>query len=138
MPRQTRQTRKQPAVSLKTAGLGLAAFAGGVAALAVGAVALGRRWAVGEDGATPQPPRTDPADGAAPSREQLRQSVQAAPEGHAAPDLTADAAPGERAPAAFRPDMDAPMTAAEREALRPAAGPSPTLAGAGTSLPSGS
>ena len=58
-----------------------------------------------------------------------------AQEGHAAPDLAADAAPTERAPVAFRPDMDAPMTAAEREALRPATGPAPTLVGAGTSLP---
>ena len=58
-----------------------------------------------------------------------------AQEGHAAPDLAADAAPTARAPVAFRPDMDAPMTAAEREALRPAPGPAPTLVGAGTSLP---
>ena len=52
--------------------------------------------------------------------------------------MEADAAPGERAPAAFRPDMDAPMSEAEREALRPAVGPSPTLVDAGTSLPAGS
>lgn len=32
---------------------------------------------------------------------------------------------GERAPEAFRPDMTAPMTAAEREALRPPPGPGP-------------
>lgn len=43
-------------------------------------------------------------------------------EGHAAPDLAGDThpGPGDRAPEAFRPDMDAPMTASEREALRPA------------------
>ncbi len=33
----------------------------------------------------------------------------------------------DRAIADFRPDMSAPMTAAEREALRPATGPAPSL-----------
>jgi hypothetical protein len=48
---------------------------------------------------------------------------------HAAPDLAADApTPGtNRAPDAFRPDPTAPVPASEREALRPATGPSPTL-----------
>ncbi len=48
---------------------------------------------------------------------------------HVPTDLLADRAPGahDRAPAAFRPDMDAPMTPAEREALRPATGPGPSL-----------
>lgn len=43
-------------------------------------------------------------------------------EGHESADLTGDTRPGprDRAPVAFRPDIDAPMTAAEREALRPA------------------
>ena len=53
-----------------------------------------------------------------------------ADEGHDAPDLDLDLPrPGAdaRAPAAFRPDMDAPMTKAEREALRPATGSGPTL-----------
>ena len=63
-------------------------------------------------------------------------------EGHAAPDLAIDAplGPDHRAPEAFRPDMDAPMTAAEREALRPATGPSPSLVsdeGAGVQGPGG-
>jgi len=50
--------------------------------------------------------------------------------GHAAPDLAA----GEpvtkftRAPEAFRPDPTAVPTAEEREALRPATGPAPSLA----------
>lgn len=44
---------------------------------------------------------------------------RAAHEGHEAPDL-APGADADRAPEAFRPDMDAPMSAAEREALRPA------------------
>ena len=48
-------------------------------------------------------------------------------EGHSAEDLLIDAAPplqspGDRAPVAFRPDIDAPMTAAEKEALRPPKG----------------
>lgn len=49
-------------------------------------------------------------------------------EGHVPTDLLD---PGhnadDRAIADFRPNMDAPMTAAEREALRPATGPAPTL-----------
>lgn len=56
-------------------------------------------------------------------------------EGHGADDLRIGAddsaesaprpAPGQRAPQDFRPDMAAPMTAAEREALRPATGHAP-------------
>lgn len=59
-------------------------------------------------------------------------------EGHEAEDLLIDAPeqrgneadtyqPSRRAPKAFRPDMDAPMTAAEREALRPAEGHAPAF-----------
>lgn len=49
---------------------------------------------------------------------------------HAASDLAADApVPGsDRAPDAFRPDPTAPVPASEREGLRPATGPAPTLA----------
>lgn len=49
---------------------------------------------------------------------------------HAAPDLAPDApTPGtHRAPDAFRPDPTAPVPASERDALRPATGPAPTLA----------
>lgn len=49
---------------------------------------------------------------------------------HPAPDLALDAAaPTEtdRAPVDFRPNIDAPMSAADREALRPATGPAPSL-----------
>jgi hypothetical protein len=48
---------------------------------------------------------------------------------HAAPDLALDAPrPGTtRAPDAFRPDPTAPVPASEREGLRPATGPAPTL-----------
>lgn len=48
---------------------------------------------------------------------------------HAAPDLAADAAPvgSQRAPDAFRPDPTAPIPASEREALRPATGPGPSM-----------
>lgn len=55
---------------------------------------------------------------------------------HDAPDLALDKPrPGTagRAPVDFRPDIDAPMSAADREALRPATGPAPSLVGeAGT------
>ena len=51
--------------------------------------------------------------------------MKAPGEGHAAPDLAPGADPVSRAPAAFRPDPQAPMTAAEREALRPATSPVP-------------
>ena len=49
---------------------------------------------------------------------------------HRAPDLAADApVPGtDRAPVDFRPDPTAPVPESEREALRPATGPAPTLA----------
>ena len=48
---------------------------------------------------------------------------------HAAPDLApAAATPGTaRAPEAFRPDPTAPVPDSEREALRPATGPAPTM-----------
>ncbi len=51
-------------------------------------------------------------------------------EGHAAPDLALDKPhPGatDRAPDAFRPDPTAAVPASEREALRPASGPVPTM-----------
>lgn len=49
---------------------------------------------------------------------------------HAAPDLALDKphpGPTDRAPDAFRPDPTAPVPASEREGLRPATGPAPTL-----------
>lgn len=46
-------------------------------------------------------------------------------EGHAAPDLAPDAEPADRAPEAFRPDPQAPVSSAEREALRPVTSPVP-------------
>lgn len=62
----------------------------------------------------------------------LRRSAAAAPSGgeHAVPDLAADApVPGtNRAPHAFRPDPTAPVPEFERESLRPATGPAPSLA----------
>ena len=115
-------------------GLAAATFLGGAAALTAAAIAFGRRQ--GSDAeATPQP--LDAADGPAPAYEQAREQAPSGGDGHAAPDLTADTpvAIHTRAPEAFRPDMDAPMTPEEREALRPATGPSPTLVGASTSMP---
>jgi hypothetical protein len=49
---------------------------------------------------------------------------------HEAPDLALDLPRPDadaRAPVDFRPDPTAPVTAAEREGLRPATGPAPTL-----------
>ncbi len=48
---------------------------------------------------------------------------------HAAPDLTGDTRPdgSQRAPDAFRPDPTAPVPAGEREALRPATAPAPSM-----------
>lgn len=51
--------------------------------------------------------------------------MKAPGEGHAAPDLAPDAEPADRAPQAFRPDPQAPVSTAEREALRPATSPAP-------------
>ncbi|MFD1788381.1 hypothetical protein ACFSC3_12440 [Sphingomonas floccifaciens] len=49
---------------------------------------------------------------------------------HPAPDLALDKphpGPTDRAPDAFRPDPTAPVPDSEREGLRPATGPAPTL-----------
>lgn len=49
---------------------------------------------------------------------------------HPAPDLALDRphpGPDDRAPEAFRPDPTAPVPESEREGLRPATGPAPTL-----------
>lgn len=115
-------------------GLAAATFLGGAAALTAAAIAFGRRQDAGAENA-PRP--LDAADGPAPSYAQARDQAPSGGDGHAAPDLAADTPVSihTRAPEAFRPDMDAPMTPAEREALRPATGPSPTLVDAGTSMP---
>lgn len=129
----------------KTTTLGItAALIGGIAAL-LGALVTGKsrpRPAPGDaskaqdDTAAPSNvTATNPA--AAPTTIAPR-SAPTGDEGHAAPDLAADSdlGPDHRAPAAFRPDMDAPMTAAEREALRPAT-TAPSLVGESTSGPAG-
>lgn len=51
--------------------------------------------------------------------------MKAPGEGHAAPDLAPGAEPSERAPEAFRPDPQAPVSAQDREALRPVTTPVP-------------
>ena len=51
---------------------------------------------------------------------------------HAAPDLALDQprpGPEDRAPEAFRPDPTAPVPDSEREGLRPATGPAPSMVG---------
>lgn len=102
----------------KTIGLGVGAFSLGALAVLVG-VAVGR----GEGVALPRAV----TDKLPPSLSGLVPA--AGGEGHVPTDLGAgsDFGPAHRAPEAFRPDMDAPMTAAEREALRPVTGPAPSL-----------
>lgn len=134
----------------KTTTLGItAALIGGIAAL-VAALVTGRsrpRPAPGDaatgQGTAAAQPDAAPSDGTATNPAAAPTSITPAPtptgdEGHAAPDLAADTdlGPAHRAPAAFRPDIDAPMTAAEREALRPAT-TTPSLVGESTSGPSG-
>lgn len=110
-------------MKLRSLAIGLGAFAAGTAALVAGAVTLATR-AKPEDGEGGQPAPQPLADNG-PTPHQ--QPAPTGDEGHAAPDLAADAEPDSRAPEAFRPNIDAPMSPAEREALRPATGPSPSL-----------
>lgn len=59
---------------------------------------------------------------------------------HPAPDLALDQphpGPDARAPEAFRPDPTAPVPDSERDALRPATGPAPTLVGGRDDVPAG-
>ena len=117
----------------RTAVLGIVAAAlGGIAAL-VGVVLAGK---AGAKGSSPASPEHD-AQAGGPYGATAHAEAPRGDEGHAVPDLAAgaDVGPGHRAPEAFRPDMDAPMTDAEREALRPATGPAPSLVGASTSQP---
>ena len=63
-----------------------------------------------------------------------RSLLRTAPRGaeHPAPDLALDQprpGPDDRAPDAFRPDPTAAVPESEREGLRPATGPAPTLVG---------
>lgn len=61
---------------------------------------------------------------------ELVRRLAARREGHAAPDLAPGgphAGPGDRAPDAFRPDPTAPVSAGDREALRPALMPVPQV-----------
>lgn len=148
----------------RTATLGIGAAVIGVISALVGAALAGKASAkgaaprptagdgasTGGDDAPPAAARLEPATAPGPVAASDGPSgptapVQPAPtgdEGHAVPDLQpgAEIGPDHRAPVAFRPDMDAPMTAAEREALRPATGPSPSLVsdeGAGVQGPGG-
>ena len=102
----------------KSIGLGIGAFSFGALAVLVG-VALGRGRGAGLPKAL-----ADRLPDAISNR--LPASLH---DGHVPTDLAAgkDLGPDHRAPEAFRPNMDAPMTPAEREALRPATGPAPSL-----------
>ena len=118
--------------------LGIGAALLGIAAAVIGAALAGRGTPKGKTAGSgegaPSPPTQPPATQAQATDGPVGHTAPAQPaptgqEGHAAPDLTAgaDLGPDHRAPEAFRPDMDAPMTAAEREALRPATGPAPSM-----------
>lgn len=97
------KTKASPgALAWSLGGLALAAGAGLVAFLTRGRIAAVVEGAVS--------PRSESSEGHVPT--DLLD-----------PNRNAD----DRAVADFRPDMDAAMTAAEREALRPATGPAPTL-----------
>ncbi|MEG3088018.1 hypothetical protein [Sphingomonas sp. PB4P5] len=64
------------------------------------------------------------------ARRQIAAYVAPGSAEHEAPDLALDQPHNDgsaRAPVDFRPNMDAPMSPAEREALRPATGPAPTM-----------
>lgn len=120
-------------MNLRTIATGIGTAAIGAVTLLVGA-GVAARWkpASASTGGTPEAGDSarSAATADAPSGDTaLPQPAPTGEEGHAAPDLIAgnDLGPDHRAPAAFRPDIDAPMTPAEREALRPATGPAPSL-----------
>lgn len=103
----------------KKIALGLAAFAGGAAAWVLGTGRYGDKIA----GALKRlPARASAAAGAVTGAGGSAE--------HVPTDLLADApvTTATRAPEAFRPDPTAVPTAEEREALRPATGPAPSLA----------
>ncbi|SEM81696.1 hypothetical protein SAMN05192583_1349 [Sphingomonas gellani] len=141
----------------KKLGLGLAAFGAGAAAWTVGVARFGprrgsrRRYEAdasqttqavkdggdvveGDSVTAPMNPR--PATmaaapvGMAETEKNLPREGSTAGEGHVPTDLLSESTPGahNRVPEAFRPDPTAVPTAEEREALRPATGPAPTLA----------
>ncbi|WP_343518328.1 hypothetical protein [Sphingomonas sp.] len=95
--------RKQKKSKNGSGGPGIAAISIGAAAIAAGAAVIGY------------------------AAMRLREPGNAE---HEAPDLALDQphpGPEDRAPEAFRPDPTAPVPASEREGLRPATGPAPTL-----------
>jgi hypothetical protein len=105
-------------MNTKTIGLGIGAFTFGALAVLVG-VAVGRGRGAGLPALL-----ADKLPDAV--RDRLPASIG---DGHVPTDLApgTDLGADHRAPEAFRPNMDAPMTPAEREALRPATGPAPSL-----------
>jgi hypothetical protein len=134
-------------MDIKKLGLGLGAFAAGAAAWTWGASRYGDKLARGLNldpaldngtGAVPGDSTTSPVAprpatmAAAPvGMAETEKGHTNAPgnEGHVPVDLMAAGDPGAggRADPAFRPDPTAVPTDAEREALRPATGPAPTL-----------
>lgn len=111
-------------MDIKKIGFGLAAFAGGALAWVAGTAAFGPKPA---RPARPAGPGRD-AD-TAPAAEPARRAATNPAAEHVPTDLMGDAHPGSdsRPPEAFRPDPTAVPTAEEREALRPATGPAPSM-----------
>lgn len=130
-------------------GLGLGAFAAGAAAWMYGTSRYGDKAAAffrppfdldegvgaipGDSTTSPINPRpatmsAAPA-GMAETEKNFREGASNPAAEHVPTDLMADHPPGahDRAPDAFRPDPTAVPTAEERESLRPATGPAPTL-----------
>ena len=136
-------------MDLRKIGIGLGAFAAGAAAWAVGtrrygdkATALLRRGPSEDEGAgaipgdsTTSPVAPRPATmaaapvGMAETEKNFTERAGTPANEHVPTDLLSDApvTARTRAPDAFRPDPTAVPTAEEREALRPAPGPAPTL-----------
>lgn len=135
--------------STKQLAIGLGAFAAGVAAWIIGTGRYGDRLAAlvhrpvdldAGSGAVPGDSTTSPIDprpatmtaapvGMAETEKHFREGPFNPAAEHIPTDLLADHQPGptDRAPDAFRPDPTAVPTAEERESLRPATGPAPTL-----------
>jgi len=128
-------------MNIKKLGLGLGAFAAGAAAWTWGANRYGDKVAkaldLGPDADTGRgKSQTADESSTAPVPVKVAETEKHLPVGepnpaaeHVPVDLIADepVTTATRAPEAFRPDPTAVPTDAEREALRPATGPAPTL-----------
>lgn len=124
-------------MDLKKLGLGLGAFAAGAAAWTFGSGRYGDKLArllprPSDKPRAPVAPRRDVAPapvGMAETDKHFAERAGSPAAEHVPTDLLSaqPVTTATRAPDAFRPDPTAVPTAEEREALRPATGPSPTL-----------